>query len=86
MSLADNWTSEDELRKQMGELYRQGRRDEVGPLNEELRAVRRGTGELKKQFDGEFRLQLQDILTPEQGQWLKKRTGVQLFGVSGRRR
>ncbi len=50
MSLADNWTREDELRKQMGEMYRQGRRDEVKPLNEELQALQRGTGEFKKPF------------------------------------
>lgn len=79
MSLADNWTREDELRKQMGELHRQGRRDEVGPLNQELQALQRGTGEFKKRFDDEFRLQLQDILTPEQGQWLNKRTGRRYF-------
>ena len=82
MSLADNWTREDELRKQMREMYRQGRRDEVAPMNEELHTLQRETGEFKKQFDDEFKLQLQDILTPEQNQWLQR----QFSGVRIRRR
>ena len=86
MSLADNWTREEELRKQMGELSRQGRRNEATPLNEELRTLQRGTGEVKKQFDDEFRLQLHDILTPEQNQWLNKRTGRQSYGLQIHRR
>ncbi|NIA21092.1 MAG: hypothetical protein GWP05_03765 [Anaerolineaceae bacterium] len=72
--LADNWAREDELRRQMGDLFRQNRRDEVPPLNEELQTLRRNTNEIKKQFDEEFKLQLQDILTPEQNEWLKKRS------------
>jgi len=87
ITLGDNWAREDELRDQIRELYRQGRRDEAPPLSQELQTLRKNTAELKKQFDEEFGLQLQDILTPEQGQWLKKRTGsTQFFGVAGHRR
>ena len=72
--LTDNWTREDELRRQMDDLFRQNRREDIPPLNEELQTLRRSTTEIKKQFDEEFKLQLQDILTPEQNEWLKKRS------------
>ncbi|MBN2583915.1 MAG: hypothetical protein JXL80_12680 [Planctomycetes bacterium] len=75
-SLAVLWTREGELRQEIAQLFRQGRREEIGPLNDELRDVLKETEEIKNQYNEELKLQLQDILTPEQLDWLKKRDNV----------
>lgn len=76
-SLEALWAREGELRQAIGQLYREGRRDEVSPLTEELRNVSREIEGIKAQFNDELRLQLQDVLNPEQQQeWLKARDGA----------